>query len=95
MRDLPYTHTLTHPVQHGAETVSTLVFTRKPVAGDLRGMSLRELDKADNLMTLAARLCSVPPSVINQLDMEDFMELGAVLTDFLPGGQRTGSEPAG
>lgn len=92
--ELPHIHKLTKPVPHGEESVSELTFRRAPVAKDLRGMSLRELDKADNLITLVGRLTDTPPSVIERVEMVDLLALLEVVTAFLPSGPRTGSAAA-
>lgn len=92
--ELPYTLTLATPVAYGSETITSLVFARKPVAKDLRGIRLSELDKGDHLITLASRLTGQPPSVIERLEMADTMACLEVVSGFLPGGPRTGSGPA-
>lgn len=92
--ELPLIHKLTKPLKHGDKSVSELTFTRTPVAKDLRGMSLRELDKTDNLIALVGRLTDTPPSVIEQMDLTDLMGVMEVVTAFLPSGPRTGSGPA-
>lgn len=90
-RELPYTHKLQEPVMQGSEQIVELVFSRKPVAGDLRGIRLAELDKADHIITLIGRLTGQPPSVINALETADFVACGEFVLDFFPTGRRTGS----
>lgn len=91
---LPITIKLNKPVKHGEAEIAELVFARKPVAGDLRGIRLGELDKADNLTTIIGRLTGQPPSVVQQLEFADFIACSEVITSFLPGGPRTGTGPA-
>lgn len=92
--ELPYTHKLNHPVKHGEETITELVFKRRPVADDLRDIRLSQLDLGENIIKLTSRLTCYPPSVAKQIDFADMCSLGEVLTGFLPHGPRTGSVPA-
>lgn len=92
--ELPYTHKLLTPVEHGSETITELVFSRAPVAKDLRGIRLSELDKADHLITVTSRLSGQPPSVIERLSVSDTMACFEVVSAFLSPGPRTGSGPA-
>lgn len=92
--DLPHVHKLGKPLQHGSETIQELRFEREPVAGDLRDIRLTEIDKADNMILLIARLAAIPPAVAKQLGMADFMACGEVISGFLPAGRRTGSAAA-
>lgn len=92
--ELPYTRKLAKPLKHGETEITELVFTREPVAGDLRGMRLSELDKADNLYTVIGRLTAHPPSVMQNLGMEDLVECAGFVESFFPNGQRTGSGSA-
>lgn len=92
---LPHTHKLKAPVRHGQEDIAELTFTRAPVAGDLMGVRMTEMDKTDNIIQVIARLSNVPPVVIKQLGLEDFVACAEVVTGFLPNGRETGSGPAG
>lgn len=80
---------LKHPVQHGNETVAALDFMRRPKAKDLRGLPVNL--GFDELMTVLGRMTSQPPSVINELDLEDLMAAVEVVTDFLPSSLPTGA----
>jgi len=92
--ELPYTLKLSEPVQHGSEEITELVFARKAVAKDLRGIRMSELDKGDNMILLTARLTNQPPSVVDKLYLADIAACGEVVSSFLPGGPRTGTGPA-
>lgn len=92
--ELPYTHKLRVPIQHGNESITELVFKRRPVADDLRDIRLTQLDLGENIIKLTGRLTNFPPSAIKKLDFADTYDLGEVLTGFLPDGPKTGSEPA-
>lgn len=54
---------LTVPLTHGAETITELRITRRPTAGDLRGVKISELT-FDDIITVASRLVALPPSVL-------------------------------
>ena len=61
--------TLKKPIKWGNELVVDLSF-REVVARDLRSLKLSEMQFGD-LLDLAARLSGHPPSVLDQLSMED------------------------
>ncbi|MBU1040048.1 MAG: phage tail assembly protein [Proteobacteria bacterium] len=88
--ELPYTLKLAKPLKHGDAEINELVFTREPVAGDLRGMRLSELDKADNMYTVVGRLTGHPPSVMQGMGMHDLVECSGFVESFFPRGPRTG-----
>lgn len=92
--ELPYTLTLIDPVKFGSEEITELVFGRKPIAKDLRGIRLGELDKGDNIILLTARLTNQPPSVVDQLSFADVAACGEVVSGFLSVGPRTGTASA-
>lgn len=75
---------LTVPLTHGAETITELRITRRPTAGDLRGVKISELT-FDDIITVASRLVALPPSVLN-----NFTELSGVIGAFFGSGQPTG-----
>ena len=80
---------LTVPLTHGAETITELRSTRRPTAGDLRGVKISELT-FDDIITVASRLVALPPSVLNTMDLSDFTELSGVIGAFFGSGQPTG-----
>lgn len=92
--ELPYTHKLNHPVKHGEETITELVFKRRPVGKDSRGIQITKLDDGNTLVPLVARLTNNPPSLIDNLDLEDLLTVGGLLGDFFQIGRTTGSKPA-
>jgi hypothetical protein len=86
----PITITLSYPVQHGQETVSSLVIPRRMVGGDLRGIRIAELNHED-MAVIGSRLTGYPPSVLSSLDIDDYLELEVVITGFLGSSRRTGT----
>ncbi|MHC1701803.1 MAG: phage tail assembly protein [Humidesulfovibrio sp.] len=92
---LPIKVKLTKPVKHGDSEVTELVFNRRVVSGDLRGVFLRKEMLWDELMVIAGRVAGYPPSVMDKLDFEDAAEISRVVMSFLMSGQEIGSEPAG
>lgn len=83
---------LSTPVQHGQEEVKELVFARPMVAGDLRGISVTDL-KHDDVIEIASRLVAMPPSVLRQLSMPDYMGVAEVVTSFFGSSPLTGAKP--
>jgi len=79
---------LEYPVEHGQETITELVFMRRPKAKDFKGLPMQL--GFDELMTILGRLTGQPPSVIGEIDTTDLMNAVEVVTDFLPSGQTTG-----
>lgn len=84
------TYKLKHPIElrnkeTGAVTETITEFTiRRP-----KGKQLKAMDRADGevgrTLALMAAVCDQPPSVMDQLDVEDFAALGEVLDGFFGG----------
>lgn len=79
---------LKEPIQFGSDTIDQLEI-RKPKAGDMRSMPTEP--KMTDLLDLGGRLCGQPPSVINELGIEDMMMLLEIVGNFIPTGRRTGN----
>jgi hypothetical protein len=77
----PRVITLKYPVQFGSESISSLTF-RRGRAGDLKGLKLGETVPADQLITIASRLCGKQTQVIESLDGDDAAEVMALVLDF-------------
>lgn len=80
---------LREPIQRGTELITKLEL-RKPKAKDLRKLPM-QLDTGD-LLNLAGALCGQPPSVIDELGMEDTSELLDTVGNFMAPGQPTGGK---
>lgn len=91
---LPHELKLVYPKKDGDKTIDTLMFTRRPVAGDMRGIKLRDMDLGDHIITLTARLVSYPPSFIAKLDVVDLKKCMDVVNSFFSPGPTTGKRPA-
>lgn len=65
-------------------TVSELR-VREPEAGDLRGINLQNI-MSDHLLNIAAKVSGQASTVIDKLSLEDAMEVGELIADFLPDG---------
>jgi hypothetical protein len=72
---------LKHPVQFGSEHITSLTF-RRGRAGDIKGLKLGTTIPADQLITIASRLCGKPVPVIESLDVDDSAEVMALALDF-------------
>lgn len=85
---------LKYPVTVGDVTVSELTIREKIVAGDLRGVPMRNPLHTDDLLKIAGRLCAQPDAVMNGLSLEDFDELAGIVVGFTNGGQKTQTAPS-
>jgi hypothetical protein len=85
---------LTTPIQFGEETIAELRFREEAVAGDMRGIPMRDPMYWDDLLKLAGRLCAQPDAVISKLSMADLQEVVPLVAGFLGGGPATGSAPS-
>lgn len=85
---------LKEPIVFGEETITELKLRNRIVAGDMRGVPMRDPMLVDDLLKIAGRLCGQPDHVMNALSYQDFKEVGAIVEGFTVGGQTTGSEPS-
>ena len=79
---------LSEPVTHGSEEILELD-VREPRAKDLRKFPAQAKTLGE-MLDFAAHLCGQPPSVIDQLTLEDAMGLFEVIMDFLPDSLKIG-----
>ena len=84
----PKVHKLKEPVKAGSETITELTI-RAPKAKDLRKLPAQP--QTGDLLDLAGRLCGQPPSVIDELGMDDTMAVLDIVGNFMEPGQTTGS----
>lgn len=82
---------LQEPLMFGAEQVKELTFPRPMVAGDLRGISVRDI-LHDDIQELASRLSGIPTPIIKEMGMADYLEVSAVVKGFFGGSPQTGSK---
>lgn len=82
---------LSEPVRQGSEEITHLEI-RKPRAKDLRKFPAQAKTLGE-MLDFAAHLCGQPPSVIDQLSLEDAMGLFEVIMDFLPDSLKIGKNP--
>lgn len=80
---------LKDPIQFGSETISELVL-QKPKAKHFRALPTQP-DTGD-ILNLAGKLCGQPPSVIDELSIEDMAAVMEAVSDFLPSSLATGSK---
>lgn len=85
-RDRKYVITLAYPVEHGEDEYKVLEL-RKPKGKDFRGIP--DSPKTGDIMDLAARLASVPGSVLDELDPVDFVTVMGTVENFMPKSQQT------
>lgn len=77
--------TLDQPIQQGENSIETITF-RKPMAGELRGLSLTEVLQMDvtALQTLIPRISSptLTKHDVASMDPADLVAAGAVIAGF-------------
>ena len=81
--------TLKHPYTFGTKQISECIFARRPKAKDLKGLKLGE-GKVDDQFILLGRCTNLSTPEIEEMDLEDFTNVGQALTDFLPNGLDSG-----
>jgi len=79
---------LAEPIKQGSVTIDELE-VRKPKAKDLRKFPTNAKTLGE-MLDFAAHLCAQPPSVIDELSIEDAMKVFEVIMSFLPDGLKTG-----
>jgi len=79
---------LDSPIQFGSESIAEITL-RKPVAGDLKGFPLKD-QEVDDVLNLISKLSAQPASVIEKLDVEDFMKVADALGELSPVSLLTG-----
>lgn len=87
------TYTLKHPVQDGANTVTTLAF-RRPKGKDMLDLPAGGSISVGDLLRFAGRLTGTLSHVMNELDAEDVVEVCDIAANFLQRGPRTGETPS-
>ena len=85
---------LNTPIQFGEQTITELNFRDQLVAGDFRGIPIRDPMLFDDILKLAGRLSAQPDPVINKLSFGDLTEVSAVVLRFMEAGPVTGNAPS-
>ena len=80
---------LREPIKHGSEIISELTI-QKPKAKHIRG--LPQAPNTGDVLNLGGKLCGQPPSVIDELCIEDTQDLLEIVESFMVGGRETGSK---
>lgn len=91
---MPRTYKLLKPVQLGEQgaPVTELTFREEIVAGDMRGIAIRENMLFDDVLKLASRLCGQPEPLLNKLSFPDFQEVAGIVSGFMEAGPTTGTK---
>ena len=89
---LPYTHTLKYPIAGAKDPITEIVFTRRIIARDLKGLPAGSAMTMEHMTLLIARVVGKPTAIIELIDAEDFVALSEVVASFLPNSQRTGQD---
>jgi hypothetical protein len=87
-------YTLKQPIPFGSETITELNIREKIVAGDLRGIPMRDPMYTEDLLKIIGRLSAQPDPVINAMSIEDLMEVGAAIEGFTGRSRPTGTTPS-
>ena len=86
-------YTLRVPIEHGSQTIAELNIRTRIVAGDMRGIPMRDPMFYDDMLKIIGRLTGQPDLVVNQLDMADLEGVSEILAPFIARGPATGSGP--
>lgn len=78
----PIKITLETPLEHGASTITELVFPRNMRAGDLRDGIQVGTPTYDDCRTVASRITGVPVSVLAKMEWPDFSKVVNTVMDF-------------
>lgn len=87
----PVTIKLTNPIVQGSETITSLTFPGSLKGRHVRDMPLTSQMTAGDLLKIASRMCGEPPSVMDELEGADLMDVLSLVGGFLQPGQKTGS----
>jgi hypothetical protein len=81
-------YVLKKAIQRGEnETITELHFRDEVVAGDMRGIIMREEMTFDDMLKIAGRLCAQPDDVMNKLSFADLSKVGALVGGFFEAGR--------
>ena len=83
---------LVEPFQFGSQFIDELEM-QPPKAKHIRNMPAAP--NTGDILNLAGKLCGQPPSVIDELGMEDTMKVLEVVGNFMQAGPKTGSKVSG
>lgn len=83
---LPHTITLAKPFQYGSELITTATIEKEPLGGDLVNM-LNEKGDGNRTLRITADMLGWPDAKVKMLGAKDFIDIQAVTSAFLPGGQ--------
>ena len=78
---------LAEPIEHGSEVITEMV-VKRPKGRHLR--SLPADPSTGDMLDFAVRLAGYPPSVADDLDIDDVAQLIEAVADFLPSSLVTG-----
>jgi hypothetical protein len=85
-------YTLKKPIKLGeGEPITHFVFREEVVAGDMRGIPMRDPMHFEDILKLAGRLCAQPDAVINKMSFADLTEVNQLVAGFIGAGLETGS----
>ncbi len=89
---------LKHPIEAHGETITALTL-RRPTLGTLKHLKLSEDMMAEltgaDLVAIVSSLAGIPPSSVEQIDLEDLEEVGKAIGDFFGTSPRTGATQPG
>ena len=89
---LPYTHTLKYPIAGVKDPITEIVFTRRIIARDLKGIPAGKDMTMEHMTALIARVVGKPTAVIELIDAVDLVALSEVVASFLPNSPKTGPD---
>lgn len=86
---------LKKPIQLTSESplITSLTFREEVVAGDMRGVPMRDPMLFDDVLKIAGRLCGQPDAVLNKMSLVDLLEVAPLVAGFMGIGLETGTAP--
>jgi hypothetical protein len=84
---------LQEPITLGeGEPITELTLREKIVAGDMRGLAMRDPMQHDEILKLIGRLAGQPDPVVNRMAFADYVEVSALVAGFMEPGPATGTK---
>lgn len=87
-------YTLKTPIEFGSQAITELNIRTRIVAGDMRGIPMRDPMFFDDMLKIIGRLTGQPDPVIHNMSIEDLEGVSEILAPFIGTGLPTGSGPS-
>ncbi len=86
---------LKEPISLGeGDPITELNLREKVVAGDMRGLAMRDPMQHDEILKLIGRLSGQVDAVVNKMAFVDYVEVASFVSGFMQAGPETGNGPS-